>query len=152
MMNQSIPEDADWSFYGTRDIEFAYSKFHGKSVDEMLSFVRSCPTSAYGYLEVMPAKPFQYYIQSFVQLLDPSSREFAECEEKGSLASCFLSLIDYKLKNEPECILPVIEELMPLAKFISANQKLYDAELDIFGSFEERFEILDRRCKECDGR
>src|SRR3990167_6179355 len=127
MMNQSIPEDPDWSFYGTQDIEFAYKKFHGKSVDEMLSFVSSCPTSAYGYLEVMPAKPFQYYVQAFVQVLSPATLEFAECEEKGSLASCFLSLIDYKLKNDPECILPVMENLINLAKFISTNQSLYDA-------------------------
>ena len=148
MMNQSIPEDSDWSFYGTWDIEFAYEKFHGKSVDEMLPFVSSCPTSAYGYLAEMPAKPFQYYIQTFVQLLDPTGLEFAECEDKGSAASCFLGLIDYKLKNEPESILPIMENLIDLAKFISANQNLYDAELDIFGSFEERFEVLNRRYKE----
>lgn len=149
MINQTIPEDPDWSFYGTWDIEFAYEKFHGKSVDEMLPFVSSCPTSAYGYLAEMPAKPFQYYIQTFVRLLDPTSLEFAECEDKGSAASCFLSLIDYKLKNQPECILPIMDDLIELAKFISTHQSLYEAKIEIFGSFPELFEVLERRNREC---
>jgi hypothetical protein len=97
----------------------------------------------------MPAKPFQYYIQTFVRLLDPTSLEFAECDDKGSAASCFLSLIDYKLKNQPECILPIMDDLIELAKFISTHQSLYEAKIEIFGSFPELFEVLERRNREC---
>jgi len=68
----------------------------------------------------MPAIPFQYYIHAMKNfLLSDASREEADG------ASCYLRLIERKVKNEPTLILPVLPELFDSVRIIADRQSFY---------------------------
>jgi hypothetical protein len=57
--------------------------------------------------------------------------------EASDGASCFLLILKGKLKEFPDFVLPVMEELMPVAEYIACNQELFQADVNIYGSFPE---------------
>jgi hypothetical protein len=80
----------------------------------------------------MPIKPFQYYVFGFRDYV--IKQEFGFYESSDA-ASSFLELILIKLKEQPEQIKPILEELMSDIEYIASNQKLFDADVDIYGDF-----------------
>jgi hypothetical protein len=80
----------------------------------------------------MPKKPLQYYIFGFRGYVINGSLGFYE---SSAAASSFLRLILVELKEQPDYILPVLPSLIKDIGYIANNQKLYDADEDIYGSF-----------------
>ena len=57
--------------------------------------------------------------------------------DKADAVSCFISLVKETLTDKPDFISPIIEELMPTLKHIAKNQIFYEADMDIYGNFND---------------
>jgi hypothetical protein len=154
MQNQeSIPTEADWEWGDEErpdrwECEYDYyrRKFMGKGIQEMVLYLADNPPEALCALLFMPQKPFLYYVFAFNILLlgEEQAGNFAYPPLYAEVASCLLALIEIKLKKSPSVILTVMEELMPVAQYVAANQELLEADIDIFGSFAEKVDEIKR--------
>jgi hypothetical protein len=140
-----IPSKEDWGNYERDfDTKYAYEKFGGKTLEEVMVYVETAALGASECLSYMPEIPFQYYIFSFekflitAQLMDD---EYAKTEATGG-ASTFLRLVLDKLTTNPWMILPVMEELMPVLEYVSSHQSYFDADIEIYGSFSALLEQI----------
>jgi hypothetical protein len=90
--------------------------------------------------------PFRYYVFAYKILLlgQEQPGNVTYCPVPSEVASTLLSLIKIKLEESPNVILPVMEELMPAAEYVAANQELLKANKDIFGSFAEKVDEIKR--------
>ncbi|MDX2107515.1 MAG: hypothetical protein SFY67_14030 [Candidatus Melainabacteria bacterium] len=147
-MNQipdKVPDEDDWVSLSNVFIDTYYEqKFFGKTRSEMLAYFIDNPLSASEALSYMPAAPFQYYVFAFKDAFETDAY-FKNGEpnlEAPSAVSTFLRLLRSKLTETPQDILPVLELLMPIAEYVSANQEKFDADLDIFDSFPEIFKEI----------
>jgi hypothetical protein len=131
-----IPSEQDWEGVNNSydlDAAYAYKVFFGKSIAEtQIDFARN-PIERTDELRFMPKMPFQYYIIAFRDfVIDIDKLD----DWKSDAASCFISLAEEMLENKPDFIVPVYHKLESSLKFIAQNQSLYDADEDIYGSFQ----------------
>lgn len=134
---QQIPTEEDWGEYQRGkiedlDIAYAHDVFIGKSNSEMLHQYKDHVLMRAEDLYWMPEKPFQYYILGFRDYVINGNFGFYESSDA---ASSFLQLILRKLKQQPDHILPVLPDLYKDIEYIANNQKLYEADEDIYGNF-----------------
>ena len=148
-MDKSLPiptlEDWDWGKipcpHDKVKADYARSRYWGRSTTDLLS---DCFNHAFPVMEdicYMPPIPFRYYMLAYAEwLMSPAlvGDDFDLNHESASGASIFLNAVDRMLLEHPEFILPIMDKLMPVARHVAENQKLYDADLDIFGSFPDR--------------
>ncbi len=131
----SIPTESDWENYiEDLDMKYAHGMFIGKSNEQMLSEYKDRVLSRSEDIFWMPKKPFQYYIFGFRDFI--IRRDFGLGDDADA-ASSFLNLILYKLEKQPDFILPMLPQLITDIEFIANNQKLFDADEDIYGNFQE---------------
>lgn len=88
-------------------------------------------------LMYMPSRVFGYYLRAYLNYL--LSNDSAN-DSDG--ASCFFSLIKYKLEWQPEDLQPLWPEIRPVLERLAANQPFFDADYDIYGSFQQRADAL----------
>lgn len=136
---KQIPTEEDWGDYHRGriedlDVAYAHDVFIGKSNTEMLREYKDHVLMRSEDLRWMPKKPFQYYIFGFRDYVMNGDFGFYESSDA---ASAFLGLILYKLKEQPDYILPVLEALFKDIEYIANNQAVYDADEDIYGNFKE---------------
>ena len=144
-MSSSVPTEKDWgNWKDDLDQEYAHGLFAGKTNDEMQPHFRRCVIERVDEIRWMLKKPFQYYVLGLRDYVMSSFNEW----DSSDAASCFLRLVEEKLKSHPDYIFPVMQELMPAIKHVSHNQSVYDASLKIYGDFLEIFERIDARYKE----
>lgn len=128
-----IPTDDDWgNWKDDIDTSSAYKTFAGKKYDEFLDKFKNNPIEMADELRFMPSKPFQYYIFSFENYIRND-----KAKKDADAASCFLRLIEEKLINQPEFILPIFDELFEVLIYVADHQDYYDADKDIYGDFQE---------------
>lgn len=84
----------------------------------------------------MPEIPFRYYMLSFKNYL--AGPQFLETYEACDAASCFLGLVLDKLDNSFDDIAPILSEIMPTVEYVAKNQVLFDADVEIYGDFNEK--------------
>src|SRR5215467_6534550 len=77
----------------------------------------------------------RYYMLGFRDFV--MARDFEDLWASDA-AGCFLALVEEKLQKQPDCILPIIDDLLPAMRFVSRNQALFDAKESIYGNFHER--------------
>ena len=80
----------------------------------------------------MPEVPFRYYMLGFRDFV--MARNF-DTFWGSDAASCFLQLIEEKLKGQPRYIVPIMPELLPAIEHVTQNQAAYKADEKIYGSF-----------------
>ena len=132
-----IPTEAQWeNYWDDLDTNYAHRIFFGKSNEEMQEEFRRCVIERVDEIRWMPKIPFQYYIFGLRDYV--MERNFGFYDSSDA-ASCFLGLISEKLKKQPHYVKPVFQELLPSLRFVSENQELYDADIDIYGSFIEKY-------------
>jgi hypothetical protein len=143
-----IPTEADWEGGGglrPHEVESAKEEFFGKSTEECLphfSFSEFSPIFRAAELMEVGGKVFAYYVFAMADfvMLDttlekPDIAPFA--------ALCFLQLIRDQLKEQPEHVLPVLEDLLPALRYAAENQARFDVHSDMDESFPEIYaEIL----------
>jgi len=86
-------------------------------------------------LRWMPDVPFRYYMLGF--------RDFVMARKFGFLgsadaASCFLGLVLEKIEKQPDQIAPIMPDLLSTVEYVATNQKLFEADEDIYGNFVQR--------------
>ncbi len=143
-MTRSIPSEEDWGNYKEDlDQDYAHSVFAGRDLVQVQpAFARSAIERA-EELQFMPTVPFQYYIFAFCEFV--ISKEVLTLNYgwyASDAASSFLNLIIHKLEHQKTDIEPIIDELMPYIERVALNQRLYDADIDIYGDFKEKFILI----------
>ncbi len=139
-----IPTEKDWGFWQDGlDLEYAHKHFSGKSISEAIELFVDHSLYYQEDLMWMPAVPFQYYIHAYKEyILSDRSKD----DSDG--ASCYLGLIGFKLKTNPEHIISIFELLLPSAKTVAGRQEFYDANVEIYGDFKEILVSIIRQSEE----
>jgi len=139
-MKPEVPNENDWEDYALDlDQKYAHDIFYGKTNSEMMSKYKRNVTHRASDLRFMPKIPFQYYILGFRDyVINAKSDEM----DSADAASCFLGLVEEKLKSNAEYILPVMGEILPDLIFIASNQDSYQAPARIYGDFSETLENI----------
>lgn len=142
-----IPTSQDWEDH-PEDLDWAYARkiFFGKSLEQAMPLFAENPIERAEELRFMPRAPFQYYIRAYARYL-----MLPEAQHKGepySAASCFLNLLEDKLKQGAAYVTPeLLRELLPALEHLAVRQQAFDADVDIFGDFTEQA----RRIRELGG-
>jgi|SRR5579871_3795992 len=128
----SVPTENDWGDYRSDlDQEYAHRVFAGRTNEEMQPHFRANVIERAGELRFMPEIPFRYYMIGFRDFVRAGDFEY----EGADAASCFLRLVLKKLEQEPECIAPIMPELLETVEHVARNQSAFDADIDIYGDF-----------------
>ena len=115
------------------DAKAAFDSFFGKSFSEAEALFQRNALFYQEELQSMPAGPFNFYAPSLVDYL---TSERAKGDADG--ASSFLHMVSWILKTNPKILNPETKDvLLNAASQISKNQKFYEADVDIYGSFSE---------------
>ena len=134
-MVEHVPTEQDWGdWQADLDTKYAHDLFAGKTNQEMKSRFRDNAIERAADLAWMPPIPFRYYMLGFRDYV--MSGDFNPLWVSDS-ASCYLRLIEDKLRKKPQDILPIMSELMPSIEHIAHNQVTYQAPVDIYGDFKE---------------
>lgn len=142
-VSRSIPTEDEWSWGSTEcpffylDINHAREKFIGKSIEEVLPYFFGAVLGAQEDISHMPPIPFRYYIFAFTRFLmsEDARSGYSRNSEAQDGASSFLQLVRNTLRDRPDFILPVMEDLLPTVEFVATHQDVYEADKDIYGSF-----------------
>lgn len=130
-----IPSEEEWGGYkADLDTEYAHRLFAGKTNDDMQTAFEENVIERTDELRWMPKMPFQYYMLGFKQFIENRAEN---CDDRSDAASCFIRLVAEKLKNTPDFILPILDQLLPTVEYIVENQSPFDAEVSIYGNFSE---------------
>ena len=133
-----VPTQDDWGVRSPHvEWELAFEKFGGKSIDEMMPFVRQSMVGAFFYFPKMPAVPFGYYIQVFERFLNP---EKLHAEKDGDVSEAtlyFLFMIENDLERGGQRVLPIMSRLMPLVEAIGEQPEKYHFTDDVDPSVPE---------------
>jgi len=135
----TIPTDTDWRTPTRDDLDAAYARrmFLGKSAKDTLPMFRENVLERVEDLRFMPPVPFRYYVLSFRTFV-LSDAALEDELVSADAASCFLDLVESKLKEDPSSILPVIWDLLPAVESVATQQERYAAPVSIYGDFLER--------------
>jgi len=138
---KKIPTEQYWSgYHNDIDARYAYKIFFGKSNEDMQPAFKRNVIERTDELRFMPIRAYQYYIFGLRDYV--RNRDF-DVLESSDAASCFIKLALEKLKDAPNSILPILDELLPDLEYVANNQDLYEAEVDIYGDFKNIYkEIL----------
>jgi hypothetical protein len=132
----SVPTEEDWGDYSSDlDQNHAHSVFAGRTNQEMQPFFRRNPIMMTDELRWVPDVPFRYYMLGFRDFV--MAGEF-DVPYASDAASCFLGLVLEKLENHPLVIAPIMPKLLSAVEYVARNQKLFDADEEIYGSFLEK--------------
>ena len=133
-----MPAEQDWGNW-EMDLDQAYAHkiFAGKTLEETMDLFEENVIERASDLRFMPPVPFRYYMLAFRNYV-LSERVFVVDYEASDAASCFLDLILEKVEKEAETIRPIMDELIPAAEYVAANQTKFGASVEIYGSFPEK--------------
>jgi hypothetical protein len=131
----NIPTEEDWGDYKDGlDAEWAHRDFHGKSAERAIELFAENALYYQEDLGYMAPVPFRFYLSAFMQYL---GSERSRDDSDG--AATYLELIIRKLRDEPEVLVPVIQEVLSCAQWVASRQGFYDAEIDIYGVFAQKY-------------
>jgi hypothetical protein len=133
----NVPAEDQWGAWSTDlDTKSAHDSFAGRSFAEAQALFHENVLWHTGELRSMPPIPFRFYILAFkTYVLSPAARE-DECEAADA-ASCFVHLVESKLREAKADIEPVISILLPAVAYVCDHQREYGAQLEIYGDFAE---------------
>ena len=138
-----IPTEKEWNIdLKDRDAKYALEIFQGLTLEEAqrefrLNVIERCEN-----LRRMPEIPFQFYMIAFKNYIE--SDDFRDFDAPDS-ASCFINLIAEVIQDHPSYIKPIISELISVAEKVASNQEKYEADLDIYGDFNDVLKLIKER-------
>ncbi len=140
-MERAIPGVKEWAGDpDDLDLQYARKNYFGKSQEEAMTLFSNNPIESIDEIRWMPPEPFRYYLGAFAAYL--SRGEALKDDMASDAASSFLHLVEEKLADAPQIIAPILEEMLPVAEYVAQNQDLFDADVDIYGNFLERYEQI----------
>jgi hypothetical protein len=139
-----VPTEGEWGNYeADLDQRYAHDLFGGRTNEEMQAHFYRNVIERTDELRWMPAIPFRYYMLGFRDFV--MAGNFDHLQDSDA-ASCFLRLVEEKLEKQPEFILPIMAELLPAIRHVGENQSSFNADEDIYGSFQEKLERIEALC------
>lgn len=144
MDNKSIPNDKAWEGYKNDlgSIDY-YEIVCGKSNKEVQvqGYFKNRGTLIFQELELLPRLVFQYYIIRYAKFLTtPAAENEPDC------ASMFLDLLKIREERDRGCINDIYTKLSSTLEYIGDSRECFNADIDVFGSFKERAESIQRLC------
>ena len=141
--DRGIPGAAEWQGYeDDLDACDAYELMAGRTLDEVSEHFRDTVSIMHaGELRCSPRGAFSYYVFAHAAFL---LSESAAAESDS--ASSFLRLLISREELDPGSVKELYAELGPLARFVASRQAYFDADLRIYGDFNELSVRLDALC------
>ncbi len=140
-MERAIPGVKEWAGDpNDLDLQYARKVYFGKSREEAMELFPNNPLTTVDEIRWMPPEPFRYYLSAFAAYL--SRKETLKDIMASDAASSFLNLVAEKLTEVPQIIAPVLPEILPVAEYVAQNQDLFEADVDIYGNFQEKYEQI----------
>ena len=140
-----IPNSADWQGYeADLDVRHAHKLLFGKSIDDVQHHFGGVQSiSRADELQFMPRAAFQYYVFAYARYVmsedargDPDS------------ASPFLRLLVEREKQDRGSVSEIYSHLRSTIEFVAGHQDYFDADYDIYGSFNDLAMQLKALCVE----
>jgi hypothetical protein len=152
-IQNNIPTEEDWQGYqDDLDARFAYKLFFGKNIVEVQPVFQMNVIERAWELRALPVKAFQYYVfalRDFIinnnHVVDPNAPIVVFI---NAAVDCYFSLVQFKLDEYPEHILPVMEALLPSLHFISDHVTTFHIDEEIYGSIPARLQRLLQRYRQ----
>jgi hypothetical protein len=119
------------------DLEYAFTHFNGKTIEESVPLFMENALYYQEDLMWMPHRVFDYYVHAYLAYLLSS----ASANDSDG-ASCFIGLIEFKLQWRPADIQPPWIEIRAVLEHLAANQSFFDANVEIYGSFQQRADAI----------
>lgn len=136
VLPEAPPTEEDWGGReGDLDAQWAYKVFYGKDAAQTHPLFAANVIERAEEISFMPRAAFQYYFVCFADYVAGS--EVLVQDDASSAASCFLRLLESALRTHRGWVMPLLPQLLPVAAYVAANQRLFDADRDIFGDFGE---------------
>lgn len=132
-----VPNRSDWGDIDKKDLDanWAFKQFFGKSFTEAESMFQENAMYYQEDLQSMPSSPFNFYAPALAKYI---TSQRARDDSDG--ASSFLNMVKWVLQNQREIVAKETEQLLVEASdYVAKNQQLYDADVDIYGSFSETY-------------
>jgi hypothetical protein len=130
----NVPTEDDWrSEVWSLDTEWAYKNFHGKTAEEAVPLFEESALIYQEDLTYMPSRVFGYYLKAYITYL---MSDAARGDPDG--ASCFISLINFRIEHDRDDIIPLWPEIEPVLEKLAEHQDVFEAEWVIYGSFRAR--------------
>jgi len=140
-----IPSKAHWGKIDKNDLDanWAYKQFFGKSFSEAERMFQENALYYQEDLQSMPEIPFNFYVQALEKYI---VSERAKDDSDG--ASSFLAMVAWMLKTQQGIISKENRnKLISASAYITNNQSFYDADIDIYGKFEDRLKEINNYSK-----
>lgn len=134
LSTMKIPTKADWGKvnHGDLDADYAYKQFFGKSYEDAIEMFKRNALHYQEDLQSMPTAAFNFYAPAFAEYITS-----AEAAEDSDGASSFLHMVSWMIKTDRKKIFPETEQLLLVAaENVAGNQAFYDADIDIYGKFQ----------------
>jgi hypothetical protein len=138
-----IPDKNAWGYYKEDlDVEYFRRLAFGKSIDEIqCHFGEAQSISRSDELLFSPRAVFQYYVFAFANFLKSE-----KAKGDPDSASPFLSLLDAREKMDPGSVKEIFFRLSEIVEFVASHQQYFDADIDIYGDFQERAKLIRMAC------
>ena len=131
-----IPKEKDWKNYqDDLDTNWAFKKFFGKSISEAKKAFFDSPLERSFDLTYMAEIPFRYYMIAFRDYVQERNFPYMDC---GSSYCAYVDTILVMLNDNPEHILPILGDVLPLAEEIAEKQEEYEISENIFGNYASK--------------
>lgn len=136
------PSRADWGKIDkdNPDAQWAFDTFLGKSFAAAEAMFESNALAHQEDLQSMPSVPFNFYVPALITYI---TSERAKGDSDG--ASSFLHMISSLLKSNPAIMSSDTKHaLVRAAKQIAERQGFYDADISIYGKFNDLYAEIQR--------
>ena len=138
-----IPQEEEWRGYEQDlDVINLHRLFFGKSIDDVQQyFGDGWSITRMDELLFSPRPVFQYYVHAFAKYAMSHS-----AAGDSDTASPFLSLLEAREERDPGSVKAIYESLSETVDFIASNQEYFDADVEVYGDFEERAKQIRIAC------
>ena len=115
----TVPTQKNWEteYPECLDYQSAYKSFFGITKKEAYALFKRNALFYQEELNAMPVVPFVYYLEPFHDYLRSE-----DSKEDSDGASSYLSLLKWKIEEEPEFLEKVLHDMIEVARYISENQ------------------------------
>ena len=140
-----IPTKSDWGEINHDDLDadYAYKQFFGKSFEEAIAMFQRNALHYQEDLQSMPAQAFNFYAPALAEYILS-----VEAAGDSDGASSFLHMTFWMIKTHRSRIYPETEQLLlDVAEKVARNQAFYEADIDIYGKFQNIYDDIQRYSK-----
>ena len=141
-----IPNEKDWQALGDAnelDANHAYRMFNGKSHEQAVEMFNKMPFFYQEDVMWMPLPCFKFYVRAYIQYL-LSDKSIDDPDSSNS----FIGIVGFRLNEIRHLDEKLKNEIFSTVQFIADNQLRFDADEEIYGSFQLYADRIFRKLSE----